>query len=87
MPITLGPGEERQLDIGLTPIPVPNASLFGYITDADTLLPIVGALVELIGAGDYSTITNSDGYYQILEIAPGVYSGQITAAGYEPATF
>jgi len=85
MPITLGPGEQRELNVALTPTPIPNASLFGYVTDADGGEPIAGALVQL--SGGYSATTNSQGYYQILNIVPGSYSGQVTAAGYEPYTF
>ena len=85
MPITLGPGEERQLNVSLSATVIPTASLFGYVTDAETGAPIVGATVQL--SGGYAAITNSQGYYQILDIIPGSYSGQVTAAGYEPYTF
>jgi len=85
MPITLSAGEERQLNVSLTETVIPNASLFGYVTDAQTGSPIVGALVQL--SGSYAATTNSQGYYQILNIVPGTYSGQVTAAGYEPYTF
>jgi hypothetical protein len=84
MPITLNPGEQRQLDIALIPTPVPNATLFGYVTDAETSLPIQGALIEL--SGGYSGVTDSLGYYQ-LEIPPGTYDGLVTAEGYEAAQF
>jgi len=84
MPIILGPGEQRELDVALTPALIPNATLFGYITDGETGKPIAGALVQL--SGGYSSSSNSNGYYQ-LEVPPGSYSGQISAAGYESYTF
>jgi protocatechuate 3,4-dioxygenase beta subunit len=84
MTIILGPGEQRQLNVALLPAPL-NATLFGYITDAESGGPIAGALVEL--SGGYSATTNSQGYYQILNIPPGSYEGQVSAAGYELSTF
>ena len=85
MPIILGPGEQRELDVALTPAVIPNATLFGYITDHETGKPIASALVQL--SGGYSAVTNSNGYYQISNIIPGSYSGQVSADGYEPAAF
>ncbi|MGQ9545902.1 MAG: carboxypeptidase regulatory-like domain-containing protein [Dehalococcoidia bacterium] len=87
MPITLQPGERRELDVRLTPIPVPHAMLFGYVTDASTHQPIAGAFIQLSGAYFYSGITNANGYYEIVDIVPGVYDGQVTATGYQPYTF
>lgn len=83
MAITLSPGEQRQLDIALTPTVIPNATLFGYVTDAETGDPIGGALVQV---GGHSTLTDTSGYYQI-EVPPGTYDGQVSADGYELATF
>lgn len=85
MAITLGPGEQRQLNVALTPTPVPNASLFGYVTDDETGQPIPGAQVQL--SGGYFATTNSQGYYQIANIVPGIYTGQVIAAGYDLYTF
>ena len=82
--ITLTEGEQRQLDVVLAATPIANATLFGYVTDAETSVPIVGALVQL--SGGYQTSTNNDGYYQ-LEVPPGAYDGLVTADGYEPLTF
>jgi len=45
MSIILGPGEQRELDVALRPALIPNATLFGYITDGETGKPIAGALV------------------------------------------
>jgi protocatechuate 3,4-dioxygenase beta subunit len=87
MPIILAPGEQRQLNVGLEPIIVPNASLFGYVTDADDGSPIAGALIELLGPYNYSAVTNSSGYYAIANIVPGTYNGQVTANGYIPFAF
>jgi protocatechuate 3,4-dioxygenase beta subunit len=83
--ITLGAGEQRQLDVALVPVPVATATLLGYVTDATTGQPIAGAVVEL--SGGYAATTDSQGYYQVLNIVPGSYSGQVSAAGYEPYTF
>ena len=87
MPITLQEGEQRQLDVQLTPIPPEPATLSGYVTDAMIAAPIAGALVQLSGDYEYSATTNSEGYYQILDIVPGVYGGLVSAAGYETFAF
>lgn len=57
----------------------------GYITDAATQSPIMGASVSVVG-GSASTTTSSAGIYHL----PGVWNGSqtvsVTAAGYQPTS-
>lgn len=85
MPITLSPGEQRSLDIQLTPLPIEDARLWGYVTDADTGLPIVGATVKLTGVDTYQQTTLSDGAYDIYPIIPGTYTVEVSHPDYETA--
>jgi protocatechuate 3,4-dioxygenase beta subunit len=89
MPITLVEGEQRELDVQLTQIPSEPARLFGYITDAETGLPIAHAEVHLFQGGIemYYETTGDDGYYIITNIIPGAYDGLVTAAGYIEQNF
>jgi hypothetical protein len=87
MAITLEEGQEVQLNVQLNALPPELARLWGHVTDAVTQAPIAGALIQLIGAYQYSATTDSTGYYEIPEIIPGVYSGEVTANGYEPYAF
>ena len=79
--ITLGPGENKVLNISLT---VETASLSGVVSDSVTGLGIVGATVSLDG---YSTTTLNDGSFQILDIVPGTYNGLVEHPDYNPVTF
>jgi protocatechuate 3,4-dioxygenase beta subunit len=89
MPITLVEGEQRELDVQLSPVPVEPARLFGYITDAETGDPIASAVVRLFQSGIeiYYEATDINGYYDIAGITPGAYDGLIEAAGYIEQTF
>ena len=85
MPIVLNPGEQRQLDVQLTPLPVESARLWGYVTNAATLAPIAGATVKLIGDQTYQQSTNIDGLYDIHPIVPGTYTVEVSHPDYETA--
>ncbi len=87
MSITLQPGEQRQLNVPLTPIPPAGATLYGYVKDAVTGAAIVGAVIQLTGPYQYSDTTDGAGYYQITEIVPGTYSGMVSAGGYQSVAF
>ena len=58
----------------------------GYILDFFTSNAINNANVTLILFGDIlnSTLTNASGYYQFINLAPGYYDINLTAAGYTP---
>jgi len=86
MPITLSAGEQRQLDVQLTPLPIEPARLSGYVTDASTGLPIGGATVHLIGPLAYTGVTDNEGVYDIVAIIPGSYSVEVSHPDYETAT-
>ena len=85
MSITFAEGESKSLNVTLTPVPPAPASMYGYVMDAQTNTPVIGARVELIGFG-YTT-TNSSGYYTITDIPPGTYSGKVTHPDYYDYTF
>lgn len=86
MPIVLNPGEQKQLDVQLTPLPVEPARLSGYVTDADTQAPIAGATVKLIGDQTYQQSTNIDGLYDVSPVIPGTYMVEVSHPDYETAT-
>ncbi|RFM25123.1 MAG: PEGA domain-containing protein [Candidatus Thermochlorobacter aerophilum] len=59
-----------------------NGTLKGYVKDADTKDPLVGASVALhqtkLGA-----IANANGYFEIREIPEGIYEVRVSAVGYK----
>jgi len=57
----------------------------GYIRDAETGDPIVGANVIVDGTV-FGAATDVDGYYAILNVPPGDYTLKITVIGYEKVT-
>lgn len=83
MSITLSPGEQRQLNVQLTPLPIEDAQLWGQVTDAHTLAPVAGATVKLIGDQPYQQITNGEGLYDIYPIIPGTYTVEVSHPDYE----
>ena len=83
MPIVLGPGEQRSLDVHLTPLPEEAARLYGFVHEAVIYTPIVGATVTLVGTVTYQGITGADGYYDISPIDPGAYTVEISHPDYE----
>jgi len=85
MPIVLNPGEQRQLDVQLTPLPIEPARLWGYVVHADTLAPVAGATVKLIGDQTYQQATDIAGLYDISPIIPGTYTVEVSHPEYETA--
>jgi hypothetical protein len=81
MPIQLGEGETRRLDVTLTPIPLQPATLDGYVVEEGTNEAIVGASVELVGYT--SATTNTAGYFKIDNIEPGEYLVRISHPDYQ----
>jgi len=71
------------LNVGLTPIPPPVATLYGVVTDADTGYPIEGVKVTINGL---VTHTNSSGAYAFEGLTPGSYTITFEKAGYETET-
>lgn len=60
----------------------PDVSIFGYVTDQETLTPIVSANVQIFdetGAGFASVLTGADGKFEIKPMAPGNYTLRISA--------
>lgn len=85
MALILGPGETRELNVAMEPIPVPPATLYGRVIDAVTSLGIGGVLVEVVGAA--STTTASDGTYIIQNIPPGTYTVRFSHPDYETVEY
>jgi uncharacterized membrane protein len=83
MSITLQPGKRRELNVSLRPISPAPATLWGYVTDAESGAPISGATVTL-GYARY--ITAGDGRFEIA-ISAGTYDMMVEAEGYETAYF
>lgn len=82
MPITLNPGEARELNVLLTAVIV-NGQLYGYVTDAASGDPISGALIEMAGPQGYNGVSNALGYFEINDVLAGDYTVTVSATGYE----
>src|SRR3972149_1429695 len=69
-----------------SPTPTPaNGIIFGFVIDASTGLPIQNATVST-DIGGYSSTTDADGFYNILEVVPNNYSLTASATGYNSST-
>jgi hypothetical protein len=66
----------------------PNGYIHGIVTDVDTAEPIERALVLAIQLPSkdkfFAPFTNEDGYYEILDLAPGLYLVIAIKQGYNP---
>lgn len=60
-----------------------NGKVSGYVTDAETKVPIVGANVVLEGTPQ-GAATDLDGYFMIVNVSPGRYTVKVTTVGYTP---
>ena len=83
----------NELNIQLVPIAPPEpifASLYGTVTDAETLTPLGGVGVSLWSPDGTellaSEFTNSNGEYRIDNILPGAYLVVFEKEGYERQT-
>lgn len=85
MPVEFLPGEGKELNVALQPLPVAPASLIGQVTDDTTGQPIPGVLVELLGLT--STITTPGGTYSIINIPPGTYTLRFSHPDYETVEY
>ena len=71
--------------LGASPLLGQSGAIAGRITGADTGRPIVGALVEALGAGARrvgDALTNQAGEFRISGLEPGVYTLSVAAFGY-----
>ena len=59
-----------------------NATVKGFIRDAETSEPLVGVNVLVVGSGQ-GTASDQDGYY-ILQLAAGTYTIRFEMIGYRP---
>jgi len=73
----------NELNVGMTPIPPPVASLYGVVTDAETGNPIYGVLVTINGL---TTYTDAGGNYGFEGLTPGSYTITFEKDGYETET-
>lgn len=80
--ITLYEGTNT-LNIALTPIPLPVASLYGKVTDANTGYTLSGVKVTISGLVDY---TDASGVYGFEGLTPGSYSVKFEKTGYVTVT-
>jgi hypothetical protein len=59
----------------------------GYLTDAQSEMPLIGATVELLTVEQQKgTITDIDGYFILTDIPPGRHVLRLSYLGYEPQT-
>lgn len=70
----------NELNIGLTPIPPPVASLYGVVTDASTGLALADVKVTIDGLVAY---TDSLGRYTFSGLLVGGYTITFEKDGYE----
>ena len=77
--ITLYEGT-NELNVGLTPIPLPVANLYGLVTDAATGSRLQGVKVTL---DSLVTHTDSLGQYAFEGLTPGSYQITFEKDGYE----
>ncbi len=70
-------GANATASFALTPT-TQNGGLTGYVRDLDTSTPISAALVTVQASGSPTGTTDSNGYFQVLNIPPGTYN--VTAA-------
>lgn len=56
-------------------------SIYGMISDAETGTPVSGAEV-MLSPGNTTTVTGSDGNYELQNLEAGQYKLQVSAAGY-----
>lgn len=65
--------------------PPSTGSIDGYVKNASTLAPIVGARVDVLTTTKYD-ITDATGYYKITSVSTGTYSVKASATGYTDLT-
>ena len=60
----------------------PFGTIFGTVTDSQTMEPIQGAKVTLTPSGK-STVTGNDGTYELVDLEAGSYKITVQASGYQ----
>jgi len=77
----------NELNVTLTPVPPPLATLYGVVTDAETGAPLAGVSVSLWDPAETellaSTTTDSYGSYRLENILPGNYVIYFSKENYE----
>ncbi|CAG0936880.1 Serine protease AprX [Thermoflexales bacterium] len=63
-----------------------NGGLAGWVRNYYTNDPIPNATVTVASTGNPSDQTDADGYFEIFNLAPGIYTATATANLYSPAT-
>lgn len=79
-------GADLHFDIIMTPIPSYSVEGLVKTNDEPDNVFLVGALIELVGYGEYTTTTDVDGYFMLPEVYEGMYSLTISYPGYESYT-
>jgi hypothetical protein len=80
--VTIRANQVTTLNLQLQSLIPQFGSVSGVVVDADTLLPVSGALVACAGQSD---ITGTDGSYSIINIPPGSRVLLVTRGGYNDA--
>ena len=79
--ISLAIGETKELNVALHKPYYPMVHIHGQVIDSDTLVPIPGAVVQLLDTG-VSAYTDSGGYYAMYNIPAGTYTLSFTHPNY-----
>jgi len=70
----------------LTGIAAAEIRVYGYIVDAGSREPLIGANLNVLNQ-PYGAATNLDGYYVIVGLPPGLHEIRVSYQGYKPADF
>ncbi len=65
---------------------VPDAGISGVILDANSSLPVEGAVITLSGSDNQSVTTAADGSYEIKPLNIGALTISVAKEGYDPVT-
>ena len=76
-------GAAALLEVLSVPVFAQNARLVGRVTDAATGDELPGATVTLVGTA-LGAVTDVDGRYVVIGIAPGTYDVRVSFTGYTP---
>jgi hypothetical protein len=68
-------------------LPAQNATLRGNVYHEETGDPIAYALVSLNNTAGQNAVTDANGFFSLSNLAPGKYQINISALGYEQASF
>ncbi|BBM69606.1 TonB-dependent receptor [Rhodothermus marinus] len=70
----------------VVPVWAQTGKLAGYVRDAETGQPLIGATVYIEETGQ-GAVTDAQGYYVVLNLRPGLYTVRFSYVGYETVRY